>query len=166
MKIELPVKKTRGGNIGFIVEDIKQHFGHAKASKPDRHICSPILTDPKIAAFSAGCERHIWRINSALPSGAQRRGHLPQEHMGQPGFDEMGGDGRWAPRRGLLELRSNQRSGCICKQEEADAATLTALNVDMNTRWPVKTQKPPMLVRSYWESKEKSNELETLETVP
>lgn len=69
--------------------------------------------------------------------------------MGQPGFDEMGGDGRWDPWRGLLELRSIQSSECICKQEEADAATPTVLNVDMNTRWPVKTQKPLMLVCSY-----------------
>lgn len=59
--------------------------------------------------------------------------------MGQPGFDEMGGDAHWDLWRGLLALRSNYG---ICKQEEGDAAPIFSgfLNVDMIMQRSVKTE--------------------------
>lgn len=71
-------------------------------------------------------------IQSSSP--VQRRGHLPQKHMGQPGFDEMGSDGRWDLWRGLPALRSNYGCGGISKQQKGEAAHIFSLffNVGMN----------------------------------
>lgn len=99
---------TREGKLDLNVENIKLHRMYPSQSKPlesnsllvhikvcssgvCHHICIHTWTDPKITACSAECERPVWRTDSKLVSGAQGRGHLPQEHMGQPGFDEMGG---------------------------------------------------------------------------
>lgn len=60
--------------------------------------------------------------------------------MGQPGFDEMGGDGRWDLWRGLLELGSNYGCGGICKQEEGDAAHIFSLFFTVGINMTVKTE--------------------------
>lgn len=62
--------------------------------------------------------------------------------MGQPGFDEMGGDDCWDLWRSVPELRSNYGCGGICKQEEGNAAHILPLffNVGMNMQQSVKTE--------------------------
>lgn len=58
--------------------------------------------------------------------------------MGQPGFDEMGGDGRWDLWRGLPALRSNYGCGGICEREKGGAAH--NLTVGMNIQRSVTTE--------------------------
>lgn len=140
----LSVTEPEEKNLNFNVENIKlkqnptKFFHDEEASKFWRfckfcyHICMNPRADPKIAAFSAGCERPVWRIVLRLMSGAQRGGHLPQEHMGQPGFDEMRGDGCWDLWRGPLELRSNYGCGGLGKQGDSAHIFPQFFNIDLN----------------------------------